>query len=70
MEATMKNRFLAGLALGIILGALGLFAGSRLANRSSAAVPPVVNQATPQNLPPHATPHHFNGGEYYVVPLS
>jgi hypothetical protein len=70
----MKNRFLAGLLCGIVLGAVGLLAVDRMTFRPNPIVAqPLAIQpvpVVPPKMPPGAIPHEFNGSEFYVMPLS
>src|SRR5262249_38589783 len=70
----MRNRFAAGLLCGIVLASLSSLAVYRLTGRSNPIEsPPLVKQQAPgtsPQMPPRAVPHQFNGGEYYIVPLS
>jgi hypothetical protein len=70
----VKNSFLRGLLYGIVLGAVGSLAIYRMTYYPTGIVTqPLVIQpapAAPPKIPPGARPHEFNGGEYYVIPLS
>jgi hypothetical protein len=70
----MKNRFVTGLVCGIAIGASGLLTAYRIGFQAGAAItqPPAIQPAplaSPQ-MPPGSHTYKFNGGDYYVVPLS
>jgi hypothetical protein len=73
-----RHRFLLGTLCGLIVGVgVGLLTPKPDAPSMPVPIQPVSTNPRepsspqrPQNIPPDARRHEFNGGEFYIIPLA